>query len=231
VDSCIVEHLEAALIGADLETCDDINRRLWQAYAAGEITDTDAGAVSEAVASRRQAIKAAGPKPTRPPTRQRREPRSPDRAASLERKRRVASSGALPPNIAANFTQGEIAALSVIAGEVRRCGHCAMFIDEIAALAGVCRSTVKNAIRLAANLGLLSVTQRRRRGRLSDTNIVEIIDRSWTAWLKLRSKGQKYDPPGYKNSNSGRFRPSPAPKGLFERSEGARSSSSYADTA
>src|SRR3712207_7343300 len=41
---------------------------------------------------------------------------------------------------------------------------CARCVDEIAARAGVCRSMVKNAIREAARLGLLTVQERRRQG-------------------------------------------------------------------
>jgi len=66
-------------------------------------------------------------------------PRSPDRQASLERRRRQAASGALPPALAARFTTGELAALTVIARQCQKGGVCALPIDAIAALAGVSR--------------------------------------------------------------------------------------------
>src|SRR5208337_5208440 len=80
-------------------------------------------------------------------------PRSPDRQASLERRRRQAMSGAVPATIAANFTQGENAALAVIARQCQRAGVCILPIDAIAALAGVSRTTVQNAQRQARVLG------------------------------------------------------------------------------
>jgi hypothetical protein len=88
-------------------------------------------AISEAVEARRKALRG-----NRLASAKRREPRSPDRQASLERRRRQASSGALPPALAANFTLGEAAALSVVAAQIRRHGRCAMFLDQVAALAG-----------------------------------------------------------------------------------------------
>jgi DNA-binding MurR/RpiR family transcriptional regulator len=49
--------------------------------------------------------------------------------------------------IAASFTPGEQAALAVVAREVQARQVCVLPIDAIAALAGVSRSTVKNALR------------------------------------------------------------------------------------
>jgi hypothetical protein len=56
--NCIVENLEAALIGADLDTCDRIHQQSIQLWAAGEIDEMDAIAIGDAVYDRRQAIKA-----------------------------------------------------------------------------------------------------------------------------------------------------------------------------
>ncbi len=53
-------------------------------------------------------------------------------------------SGAIPATIAANFTQGENAALTVIARQCQRGGVCTLAIDAIAALAGVSRTTGRN---------------------------------------------------------------------------------------
>ena len=46
-------------------------------------------------------------------------------------------SGIVPAKIAANFTQGEVAILTVIARQCQRGGTCVMPIAAIAALAGV----------------------------------------------------------------------------------------------
>ncbi len=97
----------------------------------------------------------------------------------------------MPPAIASQFTTGEAAALAVIAREVQRAGRCCLYIDAIAAMAGVCRSVVQNAVREATRLGLLRVTERRIPGRKSLSNVVEVIDPSWLAWLRI----------GFRNSN------------------------------
>jgi hypothetical protein len=225
-------HLEAAVIGADSLTLDDISRACWKGFEEGVISEADAESISLAVEARRQALRGfERPKPAKPFLSQRREPRSPDRQKSLERRRRQVAPRDLPPQIANKFTVGEVAALSVIVGAIKRHGRCAMFIDQIAAIAGICRSTVKNAVREAAALGLISVTQRRRRGRLSDTNIIRVVDPGWLSWLKLNPKGQIFDHHAHKNSNLGRFHPSPAPQRARRYERGARPSSSYADTA
>jgi hypothetical protein len=110
---------------------------------------------------------------------------SPDRARSIARRRRVALCGAIPAKLAANFTLGEIAALSVIAGEIRRQGHCALPLDAIAAKAGVCRTTAQNALRAARLAGLVIVTERPRPGRKNLPNVVKIVSPAWLAWLRL----------------------------------------------
>src|SRR4051794_35857870 len=54
----------------------------------------------------------------------------------------------MPPSLACKFTVSELAVLRIIGDEVRQHGHCARCVDELAARAGVCRSMVKNAVRL-----------------------------------------------------------------------------------
>ncbi len=66
-----------------------------------------------------------------------------------------------------------------------------MPLDKIAALAGVSRSTTQNALREARRLGLVTVTERRRQGAKSLTNVVEIVLAEWAAWLKLGAKGYR----------------------------------------
>ena len=109
-------------------------------------------------------------------------------------------SGAVPAKIAAAFTLGELAVLSVIAREVqRRGGACGLPIDALAALAGVSRTTVQNSLRQARHLGLLEVKERRRRGLPSLTNVIKVISKEWSAWLKLSSGGvgfKKLSPTG-----------------------------------
>lgn len=77
------------------------------------------------------------------------------------------------------------AVLTVIARQVQRGGVCVLPIDAIAALAGVSRTMVKTAMRQAKLIGLILVKERRIPGRKSLTNIVSIISKDWSAWLKL----------------------------------------------
>lgn len=114
-------------------------------------------------------------------------PRTP---ASVERRRSLASQGWFPPAIAARFTVGEQAALAVIAQEVARHGACRFFIEKIAALAGVTRSTVKRALKEAHGLGLIRIEERRLTGWRNDANVVTIVDPAWLAWLRLRRRGR-----------------------------------------
>src|SRR3954463_4816887 len=127
---------------------------LWRAYAAGQVTEAQASELSDLIESRR-ALPAA-PKPI-----QRRlgsRPRSP---ASMERRRRWAASGTLPPALAARFTLAETAVLAVVAAEVLRHSACTLTVGHIAALGGVSETTVRNALRAARGLGLLTVEERR----------------------------------------------------------------------
>lgn len=176
---------------------DNVARLLWKAHAGAQIADADAEAVSEAVQARRAAFsQRAATSPLSvvnavPVSARRRPPRSPDRQASLERRRRSAMSGIVPARIAASFTLGEVAALSVIARAVREAGVCILPLDKIAGLAGVSRTTAQNAVRAAERLGLILRIERRRRGLPSLANILRIVSREWLTWLKHGEGGLK----------------------------------------
>ena len=73
----------------------------------------------------------------------------------------MAASGPLPPQLACHFTTSELSVLRVIADEVRHRGFCDRSVPEIAARAGTCVTTVRNALREARVLGLVSVRERR----------------------------------------------------------------------
>lgn len=179
----------AAATGAsNLSRLDEISRLSWRALAEGAVDDVAHNAIAEAVEARRRVLKGQGNRKALadPKALSRlRRPVSPDKAASLARRRRWAASGVLPPQIACQFTLGEVAALSVVAREVQRKGRCELPIDAIAAMAGVSRTTTQNALRLARRLGLLSVMERRRRGEKSDTNVVSVVSQEWRGWLRL----------------------------------------------
>lgn len=176
----------AAAAANSYAALDNVSRLLWKAHAEACLSDDDAQAAAEAIEGRRQVLK--GPRAPAAQKRAYAAPRpcrSPDRARSLARRRAVAASGAMPSRLAASFTLGELAVLSIIAGEVRRNGDCQLCIDAIAAQAGVSRRLAQNAIRQAERLGLLNVEARPRPGQKSLTNIVAIVSQEWRAWLRL----------------------------------------------
>jgi hypothetical protein len=173
-----VEHLTRAIAAARTPQLDHLSEELWKAYAAGVLSDDDAQAAAEAIHERKLASAPKAP----PPPKARRQ-RSPDRQASIARRRHLAASGPMPPALAAGFTQAEMAAFRIVSDEVRHHGVCALHIDAIAARAGTCRTTVKNALREARRLNLVTVQERRRAGQRSLTNIIHIISREWRDWL------------------------------------------------
>ncbi|WP_409565809.1 hypothetical protein [Methylobacterium sp. J-077] len=107
----------------------------------------------------------------------------------MERRRRWAASGRLPPGIAARFTLAEQAVLALVAAETVRRKDCRLAVGHLAAIVGVAETTVRNAIREAAKLGLVTVEERRVTGFRNDTNIVRIVSGEWTSWLRLARKG------------------------------------------
>src|SRR3954462_10828530 len=181
---------------------------LWKAYAAGQVTEAEASELSDFIESRR-ALPAAA-KPAKPA--QRRlgsRPRSP---ASMERRRRWAASGCLPPALAARFTLAEQAALAVVAAEHRKRGDCRLTNQEIADVAGVSITTVKNALRAARTINLLSVEERRLSAFRNAPNIVRIVSPSWRAWLRLEGGGKSgpRSPTSYKNQRARPAKPARA---------------------
>jgi hypothetical protein len=97
-------------------------------------------------------------------------------------------SGVVPARLAAHFTPGELAVLSVIGRQCQKGGTCSLPIDAIAALAGVCRTVVKNAMRQARAVGLVLVKERRIPARKSLTNVITAIG-DWSAWLRRGNIG------------------------------------------
>jgi hypothetical protein len=116
--------------------------------------------------------------------------------------RRLARQSPVPPELVDKFTQGEHAVLTVVCGEIQRCGLCAWFLAKIAAIAGVGKTTAKNAMRKARAAGLLHSKERRRRGQKSLTNIVRVLRKSWGHWLKWIG-GKKFASTTYKDSKYG----------------------------
>jgi hypothetical protein len=182
-----------------LAALDGFCKAVWSDWGAGQLSDEQAQSLAETIEARRREVrgsdtvaarvpqvagkaKSAGRPSHFPP--KRRASRSPDRRASIERRRKLAASGPMPPQLACRFTTGELAALRIIADPVRDRGACMMALGEIAARAGVCVTTARNALRQAAREGLLTIEERRRDKRPNLPNVVRIVSREWTNWIK-----------------------------------------------
>src|SRR3954453_15421558 len=179
-----VEQLRRAVEGSPRVELAKVAGLLWRAYAAGHVTEAEAAELSDLIEAKGAIPAAQKPIQRRLGSR----PRSP---ASMERRRRWAASGALPPALAARFTLAETAVLAVIAAEALRHGRCTLTIGHIAALAGVSETTVRNALRAARGLGLLSIEERRLTAWRNAPNVVRIISREWLAWLRLRASKER----------------------------------------
>ena len=212
-----VEILKTIAELQSLARLDAIAKDVWAAWAAGAVADDQAHALSEAVRARKEAIRATmgfGPRAARgdlwgrsgregeggegtyprnsvfPPKRR---PKSPDRQRSIARRRRLAASGPLPPQLAAQFTTGQLAVLRIIADEVEsHRGTCALTIGELAARAGVCTALARNSIRIAERLFLISTEFRKRSGRPHLPSVIRIISKAWNAWLIIGPKVKRH---------------------------------------
>lgn len=178
-----------------------ITAALWRAYSDGKITDAEAESLSGLIEARTDALAArrlpSGDYTDRhAPQDRQSSPRKPSvgsrprTGASMERRRRWAASGRLPPAIAARFTLAEQGVLALVAAEVVRRKDCRLAVGHLAAIVGVAETTVRNAIREARKLGLLTVEERQITGFRNDTNIVRIVSPEWLAWLQLARKGK-----------------------------------------
>src|SRR3954452_13242707 len=188
------EQLRRAVEASPRVELPKVSALLWKAYAAGQVSEAEASALSEAIEARRALPAAQKPIQRRLGSR----PRSP---ASMERRRRWAASGALPPALAARFTLAETAVLAVVAAEHRKRGDCRLTNGELADVAGVSITTVKNALRAARALNLLAVEERRLTAFRNASNVVRVVDPSWRAWLRLGGGGKSVpcSPTSYKN--------------------------------
>ncbi|MCJ2092986.1 helix-turn-helix domain-containing protein [Methylobacterium sp. J-072] len=204
------DELKRAIEAATRITLPSVTALLWRAYGDGKVTEAEAEALSGLIEARTLSTGRPRPEQTSNPT-ETVTPQTGDPAknvsglagaprrpgagsrprtdASMERRRRWAASGRMPQAIVARFTLAEQAVLSLVAAEVARRKDCRLSIENMAAVTGVCRSTVKNAIREAARLGLLTVEERQITGFRNDTNVLRIVSPEWTAWLRLARKG------------------------------------------
>src|SRR5829696_304776 len=192
-----VEQLRRAVEASPRAELPAVSALLWKAFAAGQVTEAEASALSEAIELKRALPAAQKPVQRRFGSR----PRSP---AGMERRRRWAASGALPPALASRFTLAEVAVLGVVAAEHRKRGDCRLTNKEIADVAGVSITTVKNALRAARALNLLSIEERRLTAFRNASNVVRIVDAGWRAWLRLGGGGKSAprSPTAYKTQGA-----------------------------
>ncbi|MCJ2059829.1 helix-turn-helix domain-containing protein [Methylobacterium sp. J-048] len=248
------DEIRRAIEAANRIALPQVTALLWRAYGEGKVTEAEAEALSGLIEARTDApatpqLPQAVPSSSNPGDSSVTRDRAgsfgravgsrPRTDASLERRRRWAASGRLPPGLAARFTLAEQAVLALVAAEVARRKDCRLAIENLAALAGVGRTAVKNALREARRLGLVTVEERQVTGWRNDTNIVRIVSREWIAWLQLT---RKRDPlskfrltalvasegGGVANPTttptkvleSGKMRPADPSQGAFRRAEG-----------
>jgi hypothetical protein len=180
---------EAVNATAKPDDLDQLARGMWRAYAENAISQDDGEFLSsyiERIRPHPRLGRPIGIVGLRQATRliPRQHPRSPDRKASRDRRRTLGGSAVMPPNLRIAYTEGQRAVLCVVAGEIKHHGICDVPIDKIAALAGVCRTTVQTTLHEARRLFHVKTTERPKRGRKSLTNLVQIIDPEWLAWIK-----------------------------------------------
>jgi hypothetical protein len=95
----------------------------------------------------------------------------------IQRRRDLAASLHIPPELGAKFTEGERAVLKIIAGEVAMHGACTLTRDAIADLSSISRRVVMTALRTAKAEGLIKIE---RPGGRSNTIT---LSAKWKAWL------------------------------------------------
>ena len=204
-DEMFADEIRRAIEASSRIALPQVTALLWRAYGEGTVTEVEAERLSALIEARMDAsaarIEAQGEILNRPlspegPKRRQNTFRTgagsrPRTFLSLERRRRWAAAGRLPPGLAARFTTAEQAVLALIAAETVRRKDCRLAIENLAAVAGVSRSTVKNAIREARTLGLLTVEERAITGFRNDTNILRIVSLEWLAWLRLARQGDR----------------------------------------
>ena len=213
----MLETLKTIAEMRSLSMLDVIARDVWAGWASGTVADDQANTLSEAVKARKEALRGGdgasaltqlkatpgaahaateraggAPHPRYSIFPPKHRPKSPDRQRSIARRRRLAASGPLPPQLAAQFTTGQLAVLRIIADEVEsRRGNCALTIGELAARAGVCTALARNSIRIAEGLLLITTEFRKRPGKPHLPSVIRIISKPWNAWLIIGPKTKR----------------------------------------
>ncbi|GJD66754.1 hypothetical protein [Methylobacterium frigidaeris] len=193
------DQMREAIARAHPRACADLRTQLYAVHAAGGLTDDDAAELDAAIEARRKGPAPAALAPVGlslaaaiAPTAARitnfapRRQHSPDRAKSRERRRGLGGSSPLPEPLARRYTEGQRAVLFIVGEEIAARGVCGLSVAEIAARAGVCHRHAQMALRLAESDGLVTITERPRKGQKHQTNLVRVLSKEWAAWLARR---------------------------------------------
>ena len=175
------EEIRRAAEAAPLARLHEVSAALWKAFAEDGVSEAEADAISRLIEARKGSRHTEIKGPAAP----QRVGSRPRTDASMERRRRWAAAGRLPPQLAARFTLAEAAVLAVVAAEAAKRGDCRLCHEHIAAVAGVSRTTVKATLRRARELGLVTIEERRAAAWRNLSNVVRIVSREWQAWMRL----------------------------------------------
>ena len=175
-----VEECRRAITAAPRSGLDALAKEVWRAFGANVLSAEEASELCEAIAARR--VIAA------PAAATRRVGSRPRSSASLERRRAWTASGWMPPAMAVGFTQAENAALAVIIREIATTGRCGLPVGAIAARAGICTTSARNAIREARRRGILRVEERRVSYDRNLPNVITITSRELALWVRTRAR-------------------------------------------
>jgi hypothetical protein len=214
--------IREAVAAAPRAKLPELTALLWRAFGAGQVTEAEAEVLSQLIELRTVPQTPVGSPRTAVGSRPRTD-------ASMERRRRWAASGRLPPQIACRFTLAEQAVLAVVAAETVKRGDCRLYHEHLAALAGVAKSTVRATLRRARALGFVSIEERRSSAWRNLSSIVRIVAREWQAWNRLARRsvgpgGGAISPlsTSTRDPNKTRQRPSAPSQKLPERQGRAR---------
>jgi hypothetical protein len=173
-----MEGHQRGLNGAQMQTTQEV----WSAHLAGRISEADAERLD---AELRAPPRPSTPQP-RPVGRFPRMPRqrSPDRAASIERRKTLAATWALPPTMAAKLTPCEQAYCRLLADDFATKGYTDVSHAAMAARVGCCVETIQRAQTTLRALGWVTVEHRPVPGRKHLPNVIRVVSPEWQAWIE-----------------------------------------------
>lgn len=86
----------------------------------------------------------------------------------------------MPIYLRPRYSEAERAVLAVIAGEIKGSGVCDLTIAAISNASAVKRSTIKDTLSKASDLGDIAIQSGHRDGR---SNVIRIVSVEWLCWI------------------------------------------------